>query len=83
MTKENQIALLPLPGKSVRVKNPFSWVKIQNFYNRIPFGITPCKSVYDAKMYTAVVFVGLSVVFVPMGLAALAVYRSAKRGGRR
>lgn len=39
--------------KRVQVLNLFSWTTIQKFYNAMPGEVTPCKNVYEAKMYTA------------------------------
>ncbi|MCD8176712.1 MAG: hypothetical protein LUE98_04530 [Tannerellaceae bacterium] len=59
------------------------WPSIARFYNRLPLGITPCKSVYEAKMYTAVLLAVLTVFFFPLLLPTIMCYRSAKKGGRR
>ena len=60
----------------------FSWTTVQKFYNAMPLEITPCKNVYEAKMYTAALLAVLSIVFLPMVVAAFLVYSSAKKGSR-
>lgn len=60
----------------------FSWTTVQKFYNLLPFGITPCKSIYEAKMYTVALLAMLSPVFLPLVIVAWFVYNSAKKGGQ-
>ena len=68
--------------KRVQVFNPFSWTMVQKFYNAMPGEVTPCKNTYEAKMYTAVLLAVLSIVFLPLVVAAYLVYVSAKKGGQ-
>lgn len=82
MQKENQIALRPNIGAGTRMNNPFSWGKIQKFYNSIPLGITPCRSVYEAKMYTCVMMIVMAIVFIPFIIPAICLYRSAGKEER-
>lgn len=79
MKKEKMITLSPELRTSVKFSNPFSWSLVARVYNRLPLGITPCKDVYEAKMYTVVLLVFLSLCFLPLvGVAGL-VYSSAKK----
>lgn len=39
-----------------------NWKTVQNFYNMVPLDITPCKSVYDAKMYTTILLIASCVI---------------------
>lgn len=48
-----KINSLTVPSSPTREHGIFSWITIQKFYNSLPLEITPCKSIYDAKMYTA------------------------------
>ena len=82
MTKKNSITLQPEVATSVKVSNPFTWTTVQKFYNLLPLGITPCKSIYEAKMYTVALLAMLSPVFVPLIGVAWFIYCSAKKGGR-
>ena len=59
-----------------------SWATVQKFYNLLPLGITPCESIYEAKMYTVALMAMLSPAFPPLLMAAWFVYCSAKKGGR-
>lgn len=68
--------------KRVQVSNPFSWTTVQKFYNAMPGEVTSCKNVYEAKMYTAALLAVLSIVFLPLVVAACLVYCSAKKGGK-
>jgi hypothetical protein len=45
-------------------------------------GITPCKTIYQAKIYTCVLLAALSVVCIAFVAAAVYVYVSAKKGGK-
>lgn len=83
MKKENSITLQPEVATSVKVSNPFSWTTVQKFYNSLPLEITPCESIYEAKMYTAALLAVLSIAFLPLVVVALFVYNSAKKGGQR
>lgn len=75
MKKEKMIPLSP----GLRTSVKFSWSHVARVYNRLPLGITPCKDVYEAKMYTVVLLVFLSLCFLPLvGVAGL-VYSSAKK----
>lgn len=79
MKKEKMITLSPGLRTSVKFSNPFSWSHVAKVYNCLPLGITPCKDVYEAKMYTVVLLVFLSLCFLPLvGVAGL-VYSSAKK----
>lgn len=49
----------------------------------MPLEITPCKSIYEAKMYSVTLLAVLSIVFLPLLVGAWFVYSSAKKGGRR
>ena len=60
----------------------FSWTSIQKSYNLLPLGITPCKSIYEAKMYTVALLAMLSPVFLPLIGVAWFIYCSAKKGGK-
>ena len=44
---------------------------MMGFYNRMPLGVTPCKTKNEAKMYTAVLFAALTIVFPPCLLAVV------------
>lgn len=68
--------------EKVQVFNLFSWTTVQKLYNAMPGEVTPCKNVYEAKMYTAALLAVLSIVFLPLVIAACLVYCSAKKGGR-
>lgn len=67
---------------STHVTGIFSWTTIVRMYNAIPGEVIPCKNVYEAKMYTAALLGVLSIVFLPLQVAAWFVYCSAKKGGR-
>lgn len=60
----------------------FTWTTVQKLYNAMPLEITPCKNVYEAKMYTAALLGVMSIVFLPLLVVAWSVYASAKKGGR-
>ena len=60
----------------------FSWTTVQKFYNAIPGEITPCKNMYEAKMYTCVLLAVLSAFILPLVVPAVFLYVSAKKGGR-
>lgn len=60
----------------------FTWTTVQKLYNALPLEITPCKNVYEAKMYTAALLGVMSIVFLPLVVVAWFVYASAKKGGR-
>lgn len=81
--KSNSLTV-PVAGsrKRVQVSNPFSWTTVQKFYNAMPGEVTPCKNIYEAKMYTAALLAVLSIVFLPLVIAACLVYCSTKKGGR-
>lgn len=61
----------------------FSWITVQKFYNAIPLEITPCKNVYEAKMYTCILFAILSAFILPLVVPAAFLYISAKKGGKK
>lgn len=73
---------LTVPSSPVREHGIFSWTTVQKFYNAMPGEVTPCKNVYEAKMYTAALLGVLSIVFLPLQVVAWFVYCSAKKGGR-
>ena len=62
--------------------NPSAWESIARMYNYFPKAVTPCKNVYEAKMYTASLLAVLSMCFLPLVIAACWVYFSAKKGGQ-
>ncbi len=70
--------------KRVQVSNLFSWITIQKLFNSVPGEITPCKSIYEAKMYTLVLTCALSLsLLCPLLLIpACAIYSSVKKGGQ-
>lgn len=82
--KSNSLTV-PATGsrKRVQVSNPFSWTTVQKFYNAMPLEVTPCKNVYEAKMYTCVLLAFLSMMFLPLLIPAWYVYGSAKKGGSK
>ena len=82
MKKENLITLQPEVATSAKVPNPFTWTTVQKFYNLLPLGITPCESIYKAKMYTVALLAMLSPAFLPLVIIAWFVYNSAKKGGQ-
>lgn len=71
-----------LQSTSAHETSFFSWTTVQKFYNAMPGEVTPCKNTYEAKMYTAVLLAVLSIVFLPLVVAACLVYVSAKKGGQ-
>ena len=56
MSKHENICLpgnnSTLQSTSTHETSFFSWITVQKFYNLLPLGITPCKSIHEAKMYT-------------------------------
>lgn len=72
---------LTVSSSRSREHDLFSWTTVQKFYNLLPLGITPCKSIYEAKMYTVALLAMLSPVFLPLVIVAWFVYNSAKKGG--
>lgn len=68
--------------KRVQVSNLFSWIAIQKLFNAVPGEITPCKSIYDAKMYTLVLTCALSLLCPLLLIPACTIYSSAKKEGR-
>lgn len=68
--------------KRVQVSNLFSWTTIQKLFNAVPGEITPCKSIYEAKMYTLVLTCALSLLCPLLLIPACAIYSSAKKEGR-
>lgn len=60
----------------------FTWTTVQKLYNVMPLEITPCKNVYEAKMYTGALLAVVSIVFLPLVIVAWFVYASATKGGR-
>ena len=87
MSKHENICL---PGNNSTQQSTFahetskflSWTTVQKFYNAMPGEVTPCKNTYEAKMYTAALLAVLSIVFLPLVIAACLVYCSAKKGGQ-
>lgn len=81
--KSNSLTM-PASGsqKHVQVFNPLAWESIARMYNYFPKAVTPCKNVYEAKMYTAALLAVLSICFLPLVIAACWVYFSAKKGGQ-
>lgn len=73
---------LTVPSSLIREHGIFSWTTVQKVYNRMPLEITPCKSIYEAKMYSAALLAVLSIVFLPLLAGAWFVYSSAKKGGQ-
>ena len=73
---------LTVSSSRSREHDLFSWTTVQKFYNLLPLGITPCKSIYEAKMYTVALLAMLSPVFLPLAIVAWFVYNSAKKGGQ-
>lgn len=73
---------LTVPSSRTREHGIFTWTAVQKFYNAMPGEVTPCKNVYEAKMYTAALLGVLSIVFLPLLAGAWFVYISAKKGGR-
>ena len=71
-----------LPAGAFTWRNFFSWVTLVKFYNLLPFGVTTCKSVKDAKFYTAALLVVLSTVFLFLIPLAIYVLLSALRDGQ-
>ena len=78
--KSNSLTV-PATGSRKRVQI-LSWTNVQKFYNAMPGEVTPCKNIYEAKMYTAALLAVLSIVFLPLVVAACLVYCSAKKGGK-
>ena len=80
--KSNSLTVLASGSqKHVQVFNPSAWESIARMYN-FPKAVTPCKNVYEAKMYTAALLAVLSMCFLPLVIAACWVYFSAKKGGQ-
>lgn len=52
---------------------------MQELYNRVPAGITSCKSGYEAKMYTSVILAGLCIAFPPLVFVAWYMYCFAEK----
>lgn len=74
---------LTVPSSQSREHGIFSWATVQKFYNAMPLEITPCKNVYEAKMYTSVLFAALSLFVLPLVVPAWYIYNSAKKGGQK
>ena len=68
--------------KRVQVSNLFSWITIQKLFNAVPGEITPCKSIYEAKMYTLVLTCALSLLCPLFLIPACAICYSVKKGGQ-
>ena len=73
---------LTVSSSQSREHGIFSWTTVQKLYNAIPGEITPCKNVYEAKMYTCVLIAVLSTFILPLVVPAVFLYVSAKKGGR-
>lgn len=67
----------------VQVSNLFSWSTVQKFYNVVPLEVTPCKNVYEAKMYTCVLLAIFTPFVFPLLIPAWYIYYSAKKGGSK
>lgn len=82
--KSNSL-IVPVTGsrKRVQVSNPFSWTAVQKFYNAMPGEVTPCKSIYEAKMYTLVLTCALSLLCPLLLIPACTIYSSTKKGGKK
>lgn len=83
--KSNSLTVpVPVTGsrKRVQVSNLFSWTTIQKFFNAVPGEITPCKSIYEAKMYKLVLTCALSLLCPLLLILACAIYSSAKKERR-
>ena len=65
-----------------QVSHPFTWESIARMYNYFPKAVTPCKNVYEAKMYTVALLAGFSMCFLPLVIVACWGYFSAKKGGQ-
>lgn len=74
---------LTVSSSQSREHGTFTWTTVQKLYNAMPLEITPCKNVYEAKMYTAALLGVMSIVFLPLLVVAWSVYASAKKGGQR
>lgn len=74
---------LTVSSSRSREHDLFSWTTVQKFYNLLPLEITPCKSIYEAKMYTVALLAMLSPAFPPLLMAAWFIYCSAKKGGQK
>lgn len=73
---------LTVSSSRSREHDLFSWTTVQKFYNLLPLGITPCKSIYETKMYTVALLAMLSPVFLPLIGVVWFIYCSAKKGGK-
>lgn len=76
------VRLLTGSRKRVQVSNLFSWTTLQKLFNAVPGEITPCKSIYEAKMYTLVLTCALSLLCPLFLIPACAIYNSVKKGGQ-
>ena len=82
--KTNSLTVLVAKNrKRVQVSNPFTWTTVQKFYNAIPGEVTPCKTVYDAKMYTCAGCLIMAAFFYVLLLPGVYLFFSAKKGGKR
>ena len=68
-------------AKSQKVKS--SWDRVMSVYNSLPGGVTKCNTIYEAKMYTCVLFIALSLISIIFIAAAIYVYSSSKKGGKQ
>lgn len=68
-------------NRTVTISNStkINWRTVQNFYNMIPLDITPCKSVYDAKMYTTILLIAACAILPFMAPVLCYVLLSAKK----
>lgn len=74
---------LTVSSSQSREHGIFSWATAQKFYNAMPLEITPCQSVYEARMYTSAILAVLSILFLPLAAVAWSIYSSAKKGGNQ
>lgn len=68
-------------NRTVTISNSskISWKMVQNFYNMIPMDMTPCKSVYDAKMYTTILLIASCAILPFLAPVLCYVLLSAKK----
>ena len=78
MKKENAMTMSGEASGMKTEKVPV-WTRIQKFFNGLPLGITECRSIKDAKYYTAVMLLVLSALFLPLLIPAIWVFSEAKK----
>lgn len=70
------------PAPSAQKWNPEEiWQLLAKVYNHMPLGITPCKNIRDAKLYTVVLLCGLAVTLPSLLLFACYLFHTMKKGG--